>query len=143
MTEVATAILLDPDGHLLAYLRDDESKGIPFPNHWDLFGGHVEDGETPIVALRREIQEELGIHVPEPQFFRKYECLEGDVRPNTKHVFWSQIQQRTSDLILREGQRLGSIPFKDRHQFRFANILGSILDDFVASYEDGNIRVHD
>ena len=28
---------------------------------WDLFGGHVESGEAPEAALRRELHEELGI----------------------------------------------------------------------------------
>jgi 8-oxo-dGTP diphosphatase len=31
---------------LIIYLRDDKPD-IPFPNHWDLIGGHVEEGETP------------------------------------------------------------------------------------------------
>ena len=141
MKNVATAILIDPDGNLLAYLRDDK-KGIPFPNHWDLFGGHVEEGETPVAALRREIQEELGIVTPEPHFFRTYECLTGDAWPNTKHVFWIPLQFRATDLTLHEGQRLAGISFERRHEFQFANILGSILDDFAKSDEFAALRKH-
>ncbi len=59
MIEIAQALLFDRDGRLLIYLRDDKLS-IPFPNHWDLFGGHVEVGETPEEALRRELQEEIG-----------------------------------------------------------------------------------
>ena len=34
-----------------------------YPDVWDLFGGHVEEGESPEEALRREAREELGIEV--------------------------------------------------------------------------------
>lgn len=37
-----------------------------FPDVWDLPGGHVECGESPMQALARELEEELGIRIEEP-----------------------------------------------------------------------------
>lgn len=34
-----------------------------YPGVWDIFGGHIEAGETAYEALCRELQEELGIQV--------------------------------------------------------------------------------
>jgi 8-oxo-dGTP diphosphatase len=36
-----------------------------YPNVWDLPRGDVELGETPLIALGRELYEELGIHISE------------------------------------------------------------------------------
>lgn len=37
-----------------------------YPDVWDLAGGHVEAGESPVRALVRELREELGISIAEP-----------------------------------------------------------------------------
>jgi 8-oxo-dGTP diphosphatase len=37
-----------------------------YPDCWDLVGGHVESGELPHQAIRRECLEELGVHVQDP-----------------------------------------------------------------------------
>ena len=74
MQQIAQILLFDGNNKLLIYLRDDKAE-IPFPNHWDFFGGHVEAGETPEAALVRELKEELDIELEHWQFFRQYECL--------------------------------------------------------------------
>jgi 8-oxo-dGTP diphosphatase len=47
-------------GRFLFILRDD-IETIPYPNCWSIVGGGIEKGETPIEALKREIEEEINI----------------------------------------------------------------------------------
>jgi 8-oxo-dGTP pyrophosphatase MutT (NUDIX family) len=68
MKEISQVLLFDSDRRLLVYLRDD-NPAIPFPNHWDFFGGHLEAGETPEQALLREVKEELGVELSGGNFF--------------------------------------------------------------------------
>ena len=120
----------DRDGRLLIYLRDDKPD-IPFPNHWDFFGGHLEAGETPEQALVREVSEELGVRLEAWRFFRRYECFSGDAYPNIKHLYQAQIGRRAAELTLYEGQRLAAIAPEERCDYVFANMLGSILEEFI------------
>jgi len=132
MKQIAQVLLFDHDRRLLIYLRDDKPD-IPFPNHWDFFGGHVEAGESPDQAMVREVKEELGIQLAEWQFVRRYECLEGDVYPNVKWIYRASIDQAAEELVLFEGQKLTSVSKEERFAYRFANVLGSILEDFIAA----------
>lgn len=132
MKQIAMALLFDPHGRLLVYLRDNRPD-IPFPNHWDFFGGHVEEGETPDEALVREVKEELGIELRHWNFFRRYECIEGDAYPNVKYLYWARIDKTAEELTLYEGQRLMSMTPEERLRLKFANVLGQLLDDFINS----------
>jgi 8-oxo-dGTP diphosphatase len=130
MKQIAQVLLFDRDRKLLIYLRDDKPD-IPFPNCWDFFGGHVEEGETPEQALVREIKEELGISLSNWKFFRRYDCADGDAYPNIKYIYRANIDKQAAELALAEGQRLTSITIEERFDFSFANILGRILEDFI------------
>lgn len=55
---IAASILYSGDGRYLFQLRDDK-EGLPLRNHWALFGGEVEPGESGHAAVLREIKEEL------------------------------------------------------------------------------------
>ena len=56
--EVALA-MLQHEGRWLLQLRDENPR-IVAPGCWGLFGGHLEPGETALIALRRELNEEIG-----------------------------------------------------------------------------------
>ena len=46
------------------------------PGKWDTsVGGHVDYGEEIVVALKREVREELGITMFDPIFIRRYEFV--------------------------------------------------------------------
>ena len=94
--EVAIAILYR-DGKLLLQLRDD-IPGIAYPGCWALFGGHIEAGEAPEIALRRELQEEIGYDIPSASKFGCYT----DVAV-IRHVFYAQLSVDVKDLVLKEG----------------------------------------
>jgi 8-oxo-dGTP pyrophosphatase MutT (NUDIX family) len=56
------ALLQLSDGRYLMQLRDS-NPDIFYPDHWGCFGGAVDAGEAPAVALVRELREELMVSV--------------------------------------------------------------------------------
>ena len=56
---VSAVCLIDRDGRVLLAQRPE---GKSMAGLWEFPGGKVEDGETPEVALIRELEEELGIN---------------------------------------------------------------------------------
>ena len=64
ITEVAVGVLVQPDGHFLVTSRPE---GKVYAGYWEFPGGKLEQGETVEQALRRELQEELGITIAAAQ----------------------------------------------------------------------------
>jgi 8-oxo-dGTP diphosphatase len=58
--EVAVGVLIDRDGQFLLTSRPN---GKVYAGYWEFPGGKLEVGETVEQALRRELQEELGITI--------------------------------------------------------------------------------
>lgn len=55
---VSACALIDPDGRVLIARRPE---GKPLAGKWEFPGGKVEAGESPEVAVVRELREELGV----------------------------------------------------------------------------------
>lgn len=67
---VVVAGVLQRDGAILICRRRADQ---PHPLKWEFPGGKVEPGETPVAALRRELQEELGIESGPATEITRYE----------------------------------------------------------------------
>jgi 8-oxo-dGTP diphosphatase len=81
-------------------LRDDKAD-IPFPNCWDIPGGHVEEGETPEECIRREMLEEMELAVTAPRLFRISRMPD-----RVETTFWVSRDIDIARVILHEGQGL-------------------------------------
>jgi len=130
MKKIAAIILENDNGEILLYLRDNKP-GIPFPNHWDLIGGHVEEGESPEEALIREVKEELDLDLKDYSFYKKFECLSGDAYENTKYIFTGKINIPIEEITLLEGERPQYFPRKEIPNVKFANILRTIIMEYI------------
>jgi 8-oxo-dGTP diphosphatase len=67
VVEVAVGLLIKADG---SFLLTSRPSGKAYEGYWEFPGGKLESGESVLVALRRELQEELGIEVKAAQLWR-------------------------------------------------------------------------
>lgn len=100
--EVALA-MLQREGRWLMQLRN-EIPTIIAPGCWGLFGGHLDPGETPEQALRRELLEEISW---EPAAVECVMVLH--IHRRTAHVFRAELSVPLEQLQLLEGQDLGLV----------------------------------
>ena len=107
-TEVAIAILYQNQTFLMQ-LRDD-IPGIVYPGQWGLFGGHIETGETPEIAIKRELVEEIGYVAPSLSCFGTYRDP-GVIR----YVFHGPLNIPPEEVELREGWDYGLLNIRDIH----------------------------
>jgi len=103
-TQAVTAIITNPEKGFMLYRRDDgNGKVIPYPNTWSFFGGTVEEGETHLECLVREMDEELELKL-DPEKCREVFVYDHD--SGTDHVFHCPIGD-DSGLQLHEGREKG------------------------------------
>ncbi|HBQ83145.1 MAG: hypothetical protein A2X05_10635 [Bacteroidetes bacterium GWE2_41_25] len=130
MQKIAAIILENDKEEFLLALRDNKS-WIPFSNHWDLIGGHVEEGETPEEALIREVKEELDIELKEYKFYKEFLCLEGDTYENIKYIYSGKINIPIEEITLYEGQYARYFTKEEIPDVKFANIIKSVVLDYI------------
>jgi 8-oxo-dGTP diphosphatase len=106
VVHVAVAILYR-DGKFLMQLRDNIPT-IVYPGYWAFFGGHLEPNESPEIAVKRELKEEIGYVPPVLHHFRNYE------EPKVvRHVFYGELTVELKDLVLGEGWDMGLLTVED------------------------------
>ena len=67
VVDVAVGVLMQADGRFLLTSRPE---GKVYAGYWEFPGGKLETGESVEQALRRELQEELGITIGQAQVWK-------------------------------------------------------------------------
>ena len=96
----ASIIFVNQHDQVLLLLRDDKPE-IPFPNHWDVLGGHVEENENPAECIVREMLEEIDYKLDSPMLFKVFHQFE-----KIEHTYWQREDFDIEEITLNEGQRL-------------------------------------
>ena len=121
----AGIILLNRNNEVLLLLRDNKVD-IPFPNMLDIPGGKVEDGEEPEFAVRREINEELGIaDLGEISLFKIITS-----EKITDYIFWKRLDLNPDEIDLQEGQRIEYFDFERIRKSKLAFNYNEVLEEF-------------
>ena len=99
VVEVAVGILVQDDGRCLLTSRPP---GKVYAGYWEFPGGKLEAGESVVEALRRELQEELGIEVTAAALWRT-EMV--DYPHALVRLNFCKVTAWTGALAMREGQQ--------------------------------------
>jgi len=103
---IAAVALVDAQGRLLLQHRTADAPVAP--NQWGLPGGHIEPGEAPEAAARRELAEETGLDAP-PLALYWQGPIPSDSQPGRAtgwHVYLAATQACDEDIVLGEGQAM-------------------------------------
>jgi 8-oxo-dGTP diphosphatase len=122
----AGIILINKSKQVLLILRDN-IPSIPFPNHWDLPGGHLMPGESPETCVRREMIEEMELELGEIHLFKEYKWE--DLH---EFIFWKEIELAPSEIELHEGQKAGYFTLEEIKTMRLAFHYNGVLREFFS-----------
>jgi NADH pyrophosphatase NudC (nudix superfamily) len=127
----ASALLLDDEGRvLLARRAADPGAGL-----WDLLGGFIDEGEEPVAALRRELEEETGFAIHVGEFFGGFPDRYGEDGIYTLNLYWTaQIAggEMKLDDELEEVRWFGPDDLPPSEAFAFRNTV-EVLDRWQAT----------
>ena len=98
-------LLVVPDGRYLLQLRDDRPS-LRVADHWCLFGGRVEDGETPRQAMIRELGEELEFEPATVHWFTEIAFVMPQLEVDISHKVFFEVPVSEAEIgrmVLHEG----------------------------------------
>ncbi|MDD5357441.1 MAG: NUDIX domain-containing protein [Candidatus Pacebacteria bacterium] len=126
-------IIEDGKGNYLIQQRSDDAP--IWPNSWGLWGGGIDEGESPILAAIRELEEETGIRVGEEKLthFKTYTFVSKRTgKMVNKHVYILLLEPEMK-IVLGEGKGYAFFNKDELVPLTFADRPKQFLFDYIAS----------
>ncbi|MDO9135620.1 NUDIX domain-containing protein [Hydrogenophaga sp.] len=98
VVDVAVGLLIAPSGEFLLTSRPE---GKVYAGYWEFPGGKLEAGESVEQALRRELHEEIGVHIGPVQIWKEKLV---DYPHALVRLHFCKVFEWTGTLHMREGQ---------------------------------------
>lgn len=125
MKDGASAVIISNNKVLL--FQRDNIPGIPFPDCWQLPGGGIEEGETPLEGLQRELAEEV-TYVPKKIIYLGY----FDNILGKNHIFISIVSSEEEEKFKHnpdEGQRIGFFTIEEALNLKLTPGLRWVIEN--------------
>ncbi|GEM_PF-2731511 len=94
---------------------------------WSLFGGRIQFNESKEEALKRELREELGIEIKNPNYLFKFYSY--GVFP--QHIFYAPF--KSTNFSVQEGEKAVFFSREGTKRLKFALQLNKALEKFFRS----------
>ena len=139
--DAVAAIITVGVGRYLLQHRDSVPH-IWYPGHWGCFGGGVQDGEEPLDALMRELEEELELHPTLVTYFSRFDFDLDRIGLRSYYRTYYVVdisQEEQAGLVLHEGD--GMEVFEGKAIFE--NLLLTPYDAFALFLYHHQSRLND
>ena len=109
------------------FLLGERAKNIPFPDCWSIFGGGIDEGESVLEGVKRELMEESQI----PSDNIRYELFEIQYDIGDPYYFYLGYCEKEYECILNdETQRYGWFNLNNLPKPLFPTLYSSLVRIF-------------
>ena len=127
LIKVAAGLIFNPAKQILIAKRP---KGVHFADHWEFPGGKIEQNESVEQALKRELDEELGIIIQE---FNPFMTFTHDYPEKSVEFDIWKVTQFTGQPEAKQSQEIRWVAIKDLNQYPFPDANYKILKNLQNS----------
>ena len=119
---VLTGIL--KDRNLFLVVKRNENDDL-YPGAWEFPGGHLEEGETLKMGLKRELEEEIG-------YFDEFEPFITHYYDEVKKINGELVHELEIDFIIDVNMEKVNIKLSDEHSdYKWVTKDSDCLDNFI------------
>lgn len=126
-TKATVGAVIARDGKVLLEKRSN----TPFQGYWCIPGGHIEFGEHPEDAVRREVQEETGLAIDSLAFFNFYSEYFKEMQWHAVALIF--LAEARGELVPQQGEvsELRWVSHNELLQYSLAFNHRNILNDYL------------